>query len=129
MDLSINTKDYALKYEKYPLILKRYSNTNWIADFEESKSTSGYMFTLRGIAISWKSSKQTCIAHSIMKSKFISLDKTREEVKWLRQFWRWSKRMPPICIHCDNQAVIFRAQNFVYNDKSRHIYRKYDIVR
>ena len=31
--------------------------------------------------------------------------------------------MPAICIHCDNQAAISRAQNFVYNGKSEHICR------
>ena len=37
--------------------------------------------------------------------------------------------MPAICIHCDNQAAIFRAQNFIYNDKSRHIRRRHNIVK
>ena len=51
MGLSINTKEYALRYKKYLLVLKGYNNANWIADFEESKSTSGYMFTLGGATI------------------------------------------------------------------------------
>jgi len=29
--------------------------------------------------------------------------------------------VPAICIHCDNQAAISQAQNFIYNSKSRHI--------
>jgi len=28
--------------------------------------------------------------------------------------------VPAICIHCDNQAVISRAQNVIYNGKSKH---------
>ena len=52
MDLSLNTKEYALRYEKYPPVLEGYSNPNWIADFRESKSTSGYVFTLKGATIS-----------------------------------------------------------------------------
>ena len=28
--------------------------------------------------------------------------------------------MPPICIHYDSQSVIGRAQNNMYNGKSRH---------
>jgi len=34
-----------------------------------------------------------------------------------------------ICIHCDKQAAISRAQNFIYNDKSRHIHRKHNTVK
>ena len=34
-----------------------------------------------------------------------------------------------ICIHCDNQAAIFRAQNVKYNGKSKHIRRKHNTVK
>ena len=37
------TVDYGLHYEKYPAVLKGYSNTNWISDSEESKSASMYL--------------------------------------------------------------------------------------
>ena len=88
MDLSVNTKEHALRYEKYSVILEGYSNTNWITDSEESKSTSGYIFTLGGTTISSKSSKQTCTASSTMELKFVTLDKAEKEAEWLRQFWR-----------------------------------------
>ena len=29
--------------------------------------------------------------------------------------------MSPICIHCDSQSTIGRAQNNIYNGNSRHI--------
>ena len=37
--------------------------------------------------------------------------------------------MPAICIHCDNQVAISRAQNVIYNSKSKHIRRRYNIVK
>ena len=76
-----HTKEYALRYGKYPPVLEGYSDANWIADSEESKSTSRYVFTLAGAAVSWKSSKQTCIARSTMESEFIALDKAGEEAE------------------------------------------------
>ena len=50
-----------------------------------------------------------------MEYEFIALDKCGEEAEWLRHFleyipW-WPKLVPPICIHCDSQSVIGRAQN------------------
>jgi len=84
MDLSPNTKEYALRYEKHLHVLEGYNNANWIAYSEESKSTNRYIFTLGGAIISLKFSKQTCIAHSIMESKFIALSKAGEEAKWLQ---------------------------------------------
>ena len=53
-------------------VLKRYSDANWITRSTETKFTGGYFFTIHGGVISWKSSIQTCIAHSAIDSKIIS---------------------------------------------------------
>ena len=86
---------------------------------KDSKSISGFVFTLGGVAISWKSSKHTII---VMESEFIALDRCGEEAEWLRHFLedvlRWSKPVPIICIHCDSQSVIGRPQSNMYNGKS-----------
>ena len=94
-------------------MLEGYSDANWISDMKDTKSTSGYVFTLSGATVSWKSSKQTCIARSTMESEFVALDKAGEEVEWLHQFLDdipiWPKPVPAICIHYDSQSAIGRA--------------------
>ena len=42
---------------------------------------------------------------------------------------RWSKPVPAICIHCDSQSAIDRAQRNMYNGKSRHIRRRHNSIR
>ena len=37
--------------------------------------------------------------------------------------------MPAICIHCDNQAAIYKKQNVIYNGKSRHIRRRHNTMK
>ena len=127
------TRNHGLHYTRYPAVLEGYTDANWISDMKDSKSTSGYVFTLGGAAVSWKSSKQTCIARSTMESEFIALDKCGEEAEWLRQFLedipRWPKPVPAICIHCDSQSAIGRAQSNMYNGKSRHIRRRHNTIR
>ena len=127
------TRDYGLHYIRYPAVLEGYSDANWISDVKNSKSTSGYVFALAGAAISWKSSKQTVIARSTMESEFIALDKCGEEAEWLRNFLedipRWPKPVTAISIHCDSQSAISRAQNVMYNGKSRHIRRRHNTIR
>ena len=76
------THDYGLHYTRYPAVLEGYCDANWISDAKNSKSTSGYVFKLVGAAVSWKSSKQTVVARSIMEYEFIALDKSGEEVEW-----------------------------------------------
>ncbi|XP_073290547.1 uncharacterized protein [Primulina huaijiensis] len=95
--------------------------------------TSGYVFSIGGGAVSWRSSKQTCIARSTMESEFIALDKAAEEAEWLRNFLEdipcWTSPVPAIMIHCDSQSAIARAQNSMYNGKFRHIRRRHNTVR
>lgn len=67
-----------------PPVLQGYYDANWISDTIDTKSMSGYIFTLSRGAISWKSTKQTYEAHSIMEVKFISLEKVGVEAEWLR---------------------------------------------
>ena len=68
-----------------------------------------------------------------MESKFIALNKAGKEAEWLRHFLEdipiWPKPVPTICIHCDSQLSIGRAQSHMYNSKSRHIYRRDNTVR
>ena len=68
-----------------------------------------------------------------MKSEFIALDKAGKEAEWLRHFLEdmpiWTKPMPLICIHCDSQSAISKAQSYMYNGKSRHIRQRHNTVR
>ena len=114
-------------------MLEGYTDANWISDTKDTKSTSGYVFTIGGAAVSWKSSKQTCIARFTMESEFIALDKAGEEAEWLQNFLEdipiWPKPVPAITIHCDSQSAIGRAQSNMYNDKSRFIRRRHNTIR
>ena len=91
------------------------------------------MFTLESAAVSWKSPKQTIITRSTMEFEFIALEKCGEDAEWLRHFLedipRWPKSMPPICIHCDSQSAIGKAQNSMYNGKSRYIHRRHNTIK
>ena len=60
------------------MILEGYNDTNKISNTKDSKSTSGYVFTLGGETMSHKLYKHICIARSMKESKFIVLDKTLE---------------------------------------------------
>ena len=127
------TQHYALHYNKYHVVIEGYSDANWITGSNDVKSTSGYVFILGGGAVSWKSSKQTCIARSTMESEFIALDKAGEEAEWLRNFLVdipfWPKPVGPISIYCDSQAAIGRAGRVMYNGKYRHIRRRHNTIR
>ncbi|GJT28692.1 retrovirus-related pol polyprotein from transposon TNT 1-94 [Tanacetum coccineum] len=128
-----HTMAYGLHYTKYPPVLEGYCDANWISNHNEGKSTSGYVFTLGGAVVSWKSSKQTVNTRSTMEAEFVALDKAAEEAEWLRSFLEgiplWPKPVTAVCIHCDSMAALTRAKNHIYNGKSRHIRRRHNTIK
>ncbi|XP_073275465.1 secreted RxLR effector protein 161-like [Primulina huaijiensis] len=78
------TKSFGLFYNNFPVVLEGYTDASWITSISDNKSTSGWIFTLGGGAISWASKKQTCITHSTMESEFIALAAACKEAEWLR---------------------------------------------
>ena len=56
------TMNYCIEYSIFPAVLEGYSDANWNFDSYETKSTSGYVFTLCGGAVAWRLDRQTIIA-------------------------------------------------------------------
>lgn len=87
-----------------------YCDTNWISDIKDFKSTIDYVFTIGGVAVSWKSRKQTCVVRSTTKSEFITLDKAGKEVECFRNFLEdiryWPKLITAISIHCHSDRLL-----------------------
>ena len=61
------TLDYSLCFNGHNLQLQGYTDADWQGDLDDRKSTSGYIFTLAGGAISWCSRKQNSVALSSME--------------------------------------------------------------
>nr|GEZ35137.1 retrotransposon protein, putative, Ty1-copia subclass [Tanacetum cinerariifolium] len=61
-----------------------YSDASWITSSSDSKSTTGWIFTLGDRAVYWGSKKQTCITHSTIEAEFLALAATGKEAEWLR---------------------------------------------
>jgi hypothetical protein len=75
------TKGVMLTYRRSDsLHIEGYSNSDFAGNVDDRKSTSGYVFTLAGGAISRKSSKQTVTASSMMYAKFIACYETTGQV-------------------------------------------------
>ncbi|XP_076959153.1 secreted RxLR effector protein 161-like [Bidens hawaiensis] len=52
------TREHGLHYNRYLAVVEGHCDTNWISDTNDYRATSGYVFTLGGAAISWKSSNK-----------------------------------------------------------------------
>ena len=115
-------------------MLEGYSDSNWISDADEIKATSGYVFTLAGAAVAWRSCKQTVLTKSTTEAELVVLETAISEVEWLRELLMnlplLEKPVPPILMYCDNQSMLAQVMNTKDNSKSnKHIKRRLKSVR
>ncbi|GJR42035.1 zinc finger, CCHC-type containing protein [Tanacetum coccineum] len=127
------TINYGLSYMRYPSVLEGYSDASWINHVKDSSSTSGWVFLLRGGAISWASKKQTCIIGSTIESEFVAFAVVGKEAEWLRNLIHeipiWPKPIAPISIRCDSAPTMAKAYSQIYNGKSRHLGVRHSMIR
>ncbi|KAK8937509.1 hypothetical protein KSP39_PZI012186 [Platanthera zijinensis] len=119
------TKDHALCYTGYPPTLEGYSDASWCSEVGNSKSTSGFIFTLGGAAVTWKSKRQTCIALSSMEAELFALASAGEEADWIRNLILdiplSRLQVNSLSLYCDNQAAVQVVKNVLFNTKRRHV--------
>ena len=91
-----------------------YTDSDFQSDRESKKSTSGYMFTLRGGAISWRSVKQSSIADSTMEAEYIAASEAAKEAVWLKIFLLDLGVVPSaqsaITLYYDNSGAVANAK-------------------
>ncbi|KAJ9566849.1 hypothetical protein OSB04_002815 [Centaurea solstitialis] len=110
-----------------------YSDASFQTDRDDYRSQSGYVFTLNGGAISWKSSKQDTIADSTTEAEYIAASDAAKEAVWLRNFITDLRVVAsisrPVDIYCDNSGAVAQAKEPREHHKSRHVLRKFHLIR
>jgi hypothetical protein len=83
-----------------------YTDADFAGCVDSRKSTLGYIYTLAGGAISWKSFKQSLVAASMMQAEFVACYEATGQAVWLMNFIPGLKVIDsitePIALYCDN---------------------------
>nr|GFB96419.1 retrotransposon protein, putative, Ty1-copia subclass [Tanacetum cinerariifolium] len=107
------TKDMFLVYggnSDAELQVKCYCFAGFETDRDDTKSQTGYVFTLNGGAVVWKSSKQSTTAQHAAEAEYIAAAEAAKEAVWIRKIVDELGVVPsnnyPIEMNCDNIAAI-----------------------
>ena len=68
------------------LLAKGYTDASFMTDHDDFKSQSGFVFTLNGGAVSWKSFKQNTVADSTTEAEYIAALEAAKEGIWITNF-------------------------------------------
>ena len=115
------------------LVVKGYTDSSFMTDPDDFKSQSGYVFTLNGGVVSWKSSKQNTVADSTTEAEYIAASEASKEGYWIKKFVTELGVVPsaedPMEIYCDNSGAVAQAREPRSHQKSKHIERRYHKIR
>ncbi|KAK6120832.1 hypothetical protein DH2020_045427 [Rehmannia glutinosa] len=116
------TRDYMLVYSSGSLETIGYTDSDFQGDIDSRKSTSGYVYTLYGGAICWRSVKQTCVADSTTEAEHVAASEAAKEAV-----------IPcadrPITLYCDNSGAVAQSKEPRFHKRQKHIERKYHLIR
>jgi hypothetical protein len=115
------------------LVVTGYTDASFQTDQDDSKSQSGYIFTINGGAVSWKSSKQETVADSITEAEYIAASEAAKEGVWIGKFifelGVFLSVSSPLDLYCDNNGAIAQAKEPRNHQKNKHVLRKFHLIR
>ena len=128
------TKDAFLVYGgAEELRVRGYTDASFQTDRDDFTSQSGFVFSLNGGAVSWRSSKQDTVADSTCEAEYMAAGMAAKEAVWLRKFIDELGVVPsiadPIDLYCDSTGAIALAKEPRSHQQSKHIQRKYHLIR
>lgn len=124
------TSNMCLCYEGANLVLQGYTDADMAGDIDSRKSTSSFLYTFAGGAVSWKSRLQKCVALSTTVAEYIAAAEAGKEMLWLKRFLQeLGINQEDYKVHCDSQSALDLSKNSMYHSRTKHIDIRYHWIR
>ncbi|KAE8684024.1 hypothetical protein F3Y22_tig00111160pilonHSYRG00030 [Hibiscus syriacus] len=112
-----------------PLVVG-YVDSDYAGDLDNRRSTTGYVFTLGGGPICWKSTVQSVVALSTTEVEYMAAAEAAKEALWLTGLVKeLGVQQGGVQLLCDNQSAIHLAKNQVYRARTKHIDVRFHKIR
>ena len=107
-----------------------FCDSDYAANLDTRRSQTGYIFTLFGSAICWKSSLQNVVALSTTEAEYIALTSAVKESKWLLGLVsEFGVEQKSVAVHCDNSGALCLARHQMFHERSKHIDVRLHFIR
>ncbi|KAE8723109.1 Retrovirus-related Pol polyprotein from transposon TNT 1-94 [Hibiscus syriacus] len=124
------TTNKALCFKGRDTILTDYVDADLAGNVDIRRSTTGYVYTLGGTAMSWVSQLQKIVALSTTEAEYVAVTEANKEMVWLQSFLEeLGKKQENNILYCDSQSVIHLAKNPSFHSRTKHIQLRYHFIR
>ncbi|GJX56109.1 putative ribonuclease H-like domain-containing protein [Tanacetum coccineum] len=113
-----------------PFKLEAFSYSDYGGANLDRKSTTGGCQVLGIRLISWQCKKQTIVANSTTKAKYVAAANCCGQVLWIHnQMMDYGFNFMNTKIHIDNESTICIVKNPVYHSRTKHIEIRHHFIR
>ena len=108
-----------------------YSDNDWGGCVDDSRSTSGYLFSLGSGFFTWSSKKQETTAQSTVEAEYIAAASAINQALWLKKILKdlGQEQVEATNIMCDNTSTVSISKNPVFHGRTKQIKIKYHFIR
>jgi len=127
-----NTMDYGLTYSRdADLTPLAYVDADYGGCRDTRRSTTGYIFTMAGGAVTWSSKRQATVALSTVEAEYVAMSRCAQQMVWM-QMWldevEIGHDMPGV-IKGDSRGAIALVKNTKDHGKVKHIDIRHHYIR
>jgi hypothetical protein len=118
------TTDYKIQYQDASHSeLIGYSDADWSENWDNWRSTTGFVFLMADGAVTWTSRMQKTVARLSTEAEYMALSEACSEIAWLTSLQKEIGYSPtaPTSLVSDNQGGIFLAINPAHNCRLKHV--------
>ena len=127
-----NTLDYRLTYSHdFDLTPSAFVDADYGGCKDTCRSTSGYVFTMAGGAVTWSSKRQATVALSTVEAEYIAMSQCAQQMAWMHS-WLDEVEIEYSqlgLIKGDNRGAIASTKNTKDHGKVKHIDIQHHYIR
>ena len=127
------TMNFGLMYNRgdRDLTITGYSDSEFSGDINNRKSTSGQIFFMGGLPITWNSVKQRVVALSTCDAEYIVVSSAACQSFWILRLIKElvSVKENLVKILVDNKSALELTRNPVHHSRSKHIDTRHHFIR
>ena len=106
-------------------VLQGSTDADMAGDIDIRKSTTGYMITFAGGAVSWQSRLHKYVALSTTEVEYIAVIERCKEILWMKKFIQeLGLKQEKFVILCEAQSIHL-SKNSTFHSRSKHINMMY----
>jgi hypothetical protein len=107
-----------------------YVDVDYAGDLDDRRFTTGYVFTILGGPICWRSMIQSMVAMSTTEAEYMAVAEDANEALWLTGLVRkLGIQQVGVPLYYDSQSAIYLAKNQVYHTRTTHIDVRFHKIR